>query len=356
MRRAGVEKSVLMIGPCLESRGGMATVEQQLVNLLPEFGVRLHFIGTYDDCSDLKKAIIAAVAYARFCKMLPRFDIVHVHMASRGSYRRKRIFIVKALKERKKVIVHLHGGEFAKWYEAELEEKDRDDIKSLFSHIDALIVLSEEWRDWVLENVCTPKNLIVMHNGVNLPSCACDPCSHQDVLFLGRLDANKSPDVLLRASRESLEKHPEAKLIFGGDGHPERYKKLADELGIADRCEFLGWVVGEDKELLFRRAGVYCLPSKNEGMPMSVLEAMAHGIPAVSTPVGGVPQVIENGVDGFLFPVDDEKRLSEIIGSLLDDPDLRKRIGSAGRAKIAERFDVETGVGQLVDLYERICK
>lgn len=345
-----------MIGPSLDSRGGMATVERQLVELLPRFDLELRFIETYNDCPKPKKALVAVVGYVRFCGQLSRCDIVHVHMASRGSYRRKKPFISRALKKRKRVVVHLHGGEFAKWYETELGEDGRSDIRSLFSRVDALIVLSEEWRDWLLENVCTPKKLIVMHNGVSLPPHACDPYSHQDILFLGRLDANKSPDVLLRASRASLEKHPEAKLVFGGDGHLERYRELSDELGIADRCEFLGWVVGEDKELLFRRAGVYCLPSKNEGMPMSVLEAMAHGIPTASTPVGGVPQVIEDGADGFLFPVDDEKRLSEIIEQLLDSPALRMRIGLAGRAKIAERFDIEVGVGQLVDLYERIAE
>lgn len=348
-------KTILMIGPGLDSKGGMATVERQLVDLLPRYGLELRFIETYNDCSKPKKALIAAEGYVRFCSELSQCDIIHVHMASRGSYRRKKPFIAMALRKRKRVVVHLHGGEFAKWYETELEKDGRNDIRSLFSSVDALIVLSEEWRDWVLENVCTPKKLIVMHNGVSLPPLACDPSSHQGVLFLGRLDACKSPDVLLRASKASLRKHPEAKLIFGGDGHPEHYWEIADKLGIADRCEFLGWVVGEDKERLFSRAGVYCLPSKNEGMPMSVLEAMAHGIPTVSTPVGGVPQVIEDSVDGFLFPVDDENRLSEIIDQLLESPELRKRIGSAGRAKIAARFDIEASVRQLVSLYERIA-
>lgn len=345
-----------MIGPSLDSRGGMATVERQLVNLLPRFGLDLRFIETYNDCPKPKKALIAAAGYSRFCRELSRCDVVHVHMASRGSYRRKKPFITRALKKKKRVVVHLHGGEFAKWYETELGRDGRDDIRLLFSKIDALVVLSEEWRDWVLENVCTPKNLLVLHNGVSLPSRVCDPYSHQGILFLGRLDTRKSPDVLLRASRASIEKHPEAKLIFGGDGHLERYRAIAADLGIAERCEFLGWVVGEQKERLFDRAGIYCLPSKNEGMPMSVLEAMAHGIPTIATPVGGVPQVIEDGTDGFLFPVDDEKRLSEIIKRLLDDPNLRKRIGSAGRAKIAGCFDIEAGVEQLIELYERITK
>ena len=148
-----------------------------------------------------------------------------------------------------------------------------------------------------------------------------------------------------------LEQHPDAKLLFGGDGYPERYGALARELGIADRCEFLGWITGEDKERLFERAGIYCLPSKNEGMPMSVLEAMAHGVPTIATPVGGVPQVIEDGVNGYLMPVDDEARLSELLCNLMDSQDLRASIGFAGRETISDRFNIERNVEELVRLY-----
>ena len=140
-------------------------------------------------------------------------------------------------------------------------------------------------------------------------------------------------------------------MIFGGDGHPERYEALARELGIADRCEFLGWITGEDKERLFERAGVYCLPSKNEGMPVSVLEAMAHGVPTITTPVGGVPQVIDDGANGYLMPVDDGDRLSELLCELMDSPDLRMSIGAAGRKTIFDRFNISRNVVELVRLY-----
>lgn len=349
-----INPRVLMIGPSLDSRGGMATVERQLMERLPDAGVQARFISTYDDCGNAKKAAIALAAYTGFCRALKGADIVHVHMASRGSYERKALFLRKAISKGRKAVIHLHGGEFGMWFDDELGDKKRDEIRTLFGSVDAVIVLSEEWEEWLTSRGFAPRRLVVMHNAVPVPAQPCSPCSHQDVLFLGRLDANKSPDVLLRASWTMLKEHPEAKLLFGGDGYPERYEALARELGIADRCEFLGWTTGEDKERLFERAGVYCLPSKNEGMPMSVLEAMAHGVPTIATPVGGVPQVIEDGVNSYLMPVDDEGRLSRLLCKLMDSRELRASIGSAGRATISEHFNIERNVEELVRLYREL--
>lgn len=342
---------VVMIGPSLQARGGMATVEKQLMERLPGAGIQAKFIATYNDCGKAKKALMALAAYASFCRALKDADIVHAHMASRGSYERKALFLRKAISKGKKAVIHLHGGEFGMWFDEELEEKKRDEIRALFNSADAVIVLSEEWQQWLVSRSFAPKRLVVMHNAVSVPAQPCSLSSNRDVLFLGRLDSNKSPDMLLRASRDMLEQHSDAKLVFGGDGYPERYEVLAHELGIADRCEFLGWITGEDKEGLFERAGVYCLPSKNEGMPMSVLEAMAHGVPTIATPVGGMPQVIEDGINGYLMPVDDERRLSELLCRLMDSRDLRASIGAAGRATIADHFNIERNVEELVRLY-----
>ena len=224
-------------------------------------------------------------------------------------------------------------------------------MRETFGVADRVVVLSEEWRDYFAENVCDPSKIIVVHNGVCVPVQPCSPCSHQDVLFLGCLDARKSPDVLLRASRDVLKRFPETKVIFGGDGEIEKNEALAKELGIADRCEFHGWVSGDDREALFERAAVYCLPSKNEGLPMSVLEAMARGIPTVATPVGGIPQVIENGTSGFLVKVDDVEALTEKLMLLLGNSTLRETVGVASRETIKRSFSIARSVDEMIDVY-----
>lgn len=347
--------NVLMIGPSPDAMGGMATVEKNILEAVRRRGDEAVFISTFEEGTKAKKLAVAAKAYMAFLRELRGCDLVHVHMASRGSYRRKKVFMDAAFRKKVPVVLHLHAGEFALWFERECNDSQRKEIRNTFHHCAGVIVLSEEWREYLLkEHVCNEDKLHVLHNAVPVPAQPYSPCSHQDVLFLGRLDANKSPDVLLRASRAMLKEHPEAKLLFGGDGYPERYEALACELGIAERCEFLGWIAGEEKERLFERAGVYCLPSKNEGMPMSVLEAMARGIPTIATPVGGVPQVIEDGVNGYLIPVDDEGRLTELLCMVLNNRGLRKEIGMAGRKTIIESFSIDRNVEELVRLYESV--
>lgn len=351
-----VNANILMVGPDLSLRGGIVSVvEGYLEGGLPQACNRFDYLGTGVGSSKLGKAVSFSQSLMRYIKLLPAYDVVHLHISARGSYKRKSIMARIAHKAHKRVILHDHDGEFAKTFEKS-GEAYRCDVRETFGIADRVIVLSEEWRDYFAENVCDQKNIIVVHNGVNVPTKPCSPCSHQDILFLGRLDARKSPDVLLRASREVLARFPNVKIIFGGDGEVEKNKKLAEELGIARNCEFHGWVSGLDREALFARAGVYCLPSKNEGLPMSVLEAMARGIPTVATAVGGVPQVIEDGKSGFLIDVDDVDGLAVKLLILLDSQQSRASIGSAGREKIKQEFSVEGSIDKILNVYESVVR
>lgn len=342
---------VLMVGPDRSLRGGIVTVVDGYFGAgLPERCARLDYHSTGVGTNLLTKGIAFARSLSSYKKVVDNYDIVHLHISVNGSYKRKSMMAAIAERRGKRVVLHEHSGEFARNFEAG-DDAYREDVRKTFSAADRVIVLSEEWRDYFTENVCDASRVVVLHNGVSVPPEACSPCSHQDVLFLGRLDVRKSPDILLRASKHMLGEFPGAKLLFGGDGEIERYKLLAAELGIADRCEFLGWVSGEDKERLFQRAGVYCLPSKNEAMPMSVLEAMAHGVPTITTAVGGVPQIITDGVDGLLMGVDDIEGLTRLLLNLEGNPDWRAELGVAGRRKIQKRFSIDSSVDELVEIY-----
>ena len=246
-----IHAKVLMVGPDLSLHGGIVSVVQgYLDGGLPEACDTFEYLGTGVGSSKLGKSLAFTRSLLRYAMIMPSYDIIHLHISARGSYKRKSIMARMAHKAGKYVILHDHDGEFKKAFE-EGGESYRRDVRKTFSIADRVVVLSEEWRDYFSKNVCDLEKIDVVHNGVKVPDQPCAPCSRQDVLFLGRLDANKSPDVLLRASREILSRFPDTKVVFGGDGEVEKNKSLAAELGIADRCEFLGWVACAAREEFF---------------------------------------------------------------------------------------------------------
>ena len=136
-------------------------------------------------------------------------------------------------------------------------------------------------------------------------------------------------------------KLPRARLVLGGAGELERAREMARSLGFEDALETPGWVVGEEKELLLKRAWVFTLPSHWEAMPMAVLEAMAAGLPVVATRVGGVPAAVADGESGILVEPRDPERLAEALVRLLRDSALRKAMGAAGRVRALEQFSAD---------------
>lgn len=350
MNRESRQSTVLMIGPSLTSKGGMASVERQFFDAGIRNKYDVRFIASYDDGSRLRKGWIAATAFARFIRLLPTCHIVHVHMASNASFDRKRIFLRAARSAGKKTIVHLHGGRFAEFYENSSKKKQTE-IRRTFNEADAVVVLSPEWQNYVRREICDSDTVSVLRNSVPVPQSFKIPYSRQDVLFLGRLGEVKRPDTLLRAAKIVLQDHPDVRFHFGGDGDPRAYLALAKELGVEASCNFLGWVSGEKRERLFEESSVFCLPSQAEGMPMSVLEAMAHGLATISTPVGGIPEIIEDGINGLIMPVGGYERLAELIVLLLDSPELAERIARQGRQTVVDHFNQDACVEKLERLY-----
>jgi len=170
-------------------------------------------------------------------------------------------------------------------------------------------------------------------------------------LFLGRLGQRKGSYDLLNAAALIAATRPDLRLMMGGDGELEGVRERAAELGIADKVDLLGWVRGEEKERLLGDAVLYALPSYNEGLPVSVLEAMAAGLPILGTPVGGIPEALTDGVEGFLVEPGDVPALADRLERLLGDPKLARRMGEAARRKVEAAFSADAVVPQVEAMY-----
>ncbi|MDP2990672.1 MAG: glycosyltransferase family 4 protein, partial [Kiritimatiellota bacterium] len=175
------------------------------------------------------------------------------------------------------------------------------------------------------------------------------------VLFVGRLVSNKGPEVLLRAIPLVLMRHPQARFVLAGDGPlRHRLEAVASKLAIKDVVHFLG--LRRDVPELMRQASVYVRPSYLEGMPLTVLEAMASGLPVVATPVGGTPELLKDGVHGYLSPVGDPAALAAAISRVLDDPDGAAQMGRRGRELIESGYTWDAVVKQTERVYTEVLK
>lgn len=183
--------------------------------------------------------------------------------------------------------------------------------------------------------------LHVVSNGVELPASGSRP-EHGGlpltVICVGNLIAYKGHDLLLEAAAR-LPSEPAWRLLFVGDG-PERdaLSRRVDELGLRHRVDLLGQRT--DVPALLSDADVAVLPSRSEGLPNAVLEAMAHSIPVVATAVGGVPGLLRAG-GGILVPANDASALADALARLLRDPDLRRQMGDEGRAEVARTYAID---------------
>ena len=172
--------------------------------------------------------------------------------------------------------------------------------------------------------------------------------------WVGRMTAVKRTDDVLLAFKGLLDRGIDGYLCLVGDGpdrdHLERY---AHELGIVRRCLFVGYQ--DEVGRFYQAIDALILPSTNEGTPVSVIEALAAERPAVATRVGGIPDVIRAGVDGFLVEVGDSAALAEQLTVLARDPARRAEMGAAGRANVLERYAVERLVDDVDLLYRSLA-
>ena len=153
---------------------------------------------------------------------------------------------------------------------------------------------------------------------------------------------------------------PDVEYVLAGGRHNSIDERLLESVmgrnGTRKHVQMLGHVPWQKLADLYRHAGVFVMPSHYETFGISVIEAMAFGLPVVATHVGGLPEVVEDGVTGILVPPKDSKALAEALLQLLRDPDLSARMGQAGRERVRSEFTVDRIVSQTLDVYKSVVR
>lgn len=342
-----------MFGPSWSARGGMASVAKSYADagMFEECGVR--YISTYEGAQYLLQVRVFGLAVLRLLAGLVarRVDLIHLHSASRGSFFRKALLAKLAVTFRVPYLFHLHSGEFLEDYQQRWPLWKRRLAERALGQAARVLVLSESWRK-AFAAVLPQAHYQVLLNPVEVPEeLPCKAAARHMFLFLGRVTDKKGAFDLLQALPAVINRWPEARLTMAGPGDIERARVLVSRLGLpSDVVSFPGWIDGEQKLQAIASAGTFVLPSHYEGVPIGVLEAMAHGLAVVSTQVGGIPDVVTSGHNGRLVSVRDVAALSEALIQLLAEPhDTQAQVDRAFRTVQAHRLDAV--VADLATIY-----
>ena len=190
----------------------------------------------------------------------------------------------------------------------------------------------------------------IIHCGID-PSLF-EPVTHEGIghrlLFVGRLAAVKGLPILLESLAKLVSTYPELELTVVGDG-PDRtaLEERTATLGLTSQVKFVGYQSQAEVRQHLQQTDVFVMASFAEGVPVVLMEALAAGVPVVATQIAGVGELVENGVSGYLVPPGDAESLADQIRSLVANPELRSRMGSAGRAKVFQDFNIHHEVARL---------
>lgn len=348
---------MLWVSTSIATRGGVATFvrNMQATSLWRDWDI-CH-ISTHTDGSvpDRLRAFISG--FARFLVEISvrRPCVVHLHTSSYGSFARKCCLAWVAMAFRIPVVMHVHGAKFVEFFNGS-PRPVRLLIRTTLEGCDAVVALGDTWAKR-LGRIAPRAKVVVVPNAIK-PAPRSDHATvgPVHVVFVGEVGERKGTFALLRAWARVISdpKVPPAQLTIAGNGRVEEARRLAGHLGIDATVDTTGWLSSADVTQLMSIADVLVLPSLNEGQPMAVLEAMAHGLCVVASDVGGLSEMIGDSA-GVLITAGDEDELVEAMSYVVGDSEARSRFGAAALERVNAEFDIDVISNRFDQLYRRLA-
>jgi glycosyltransferase involved in cell wall biosynthesis len=348
--------------------GSLARGEDSMAFVADSLGVDIVRIDELGREISPLRDLMATVRLARVIRR-ERPQILHTHTAKAGTV--GRVAALLAGSRRPPIVVHTFHGHVLRGYFGPLRSRFFRLLERwLAAHSTALVAVSPQVRDdLVALRVAPRERFVVIRLGIELEERV---APEQDgraesrrylgiaderfvVGWIGRMTGVKRTDDVLAAFKRLRDDGIDAVLCLVGDG-PDRthLEQRAHELGVVRDTLFLGYQ--EDVAQFYAAFDALVLPSGNEGTPVSAIEALAAGRPVVATRVGGVPDVVREGEDGFLVEAGATEELAQRLAQLARDPGLRKRMGEQGRARVLPRYAVERLVDDVDRLYRELLR
>jgi colanic acid/amylovoran biosynthesis glycosyltransferase len=289
----------------------------------------------------------------------PPYDIIHCHFGPNGT---RAQFLRELGVLQGKLITTFHGFDITVF----LNTRDKNVYNLLFDAGDLFLPISERWRHRLIELGCDPQKISVHRMGVDCGKFIFRPRRLQrngKVRFVSvaRLIEKKGLEYGIRAVAKLAKYKNNIEYIIVGDGPLRGYlQRLVQKLQLSNTVRMVGWKPQDQVIQILDRAHFLLAPSvtsKNddqEGIPVALMEAMAMGLPVVSTQHSGIPELIENGVSGFLVPERDVEALFDRLKFLVEHPELWQKMGQHGRNCVSEHYDINKLNDRLIKIYQLI--
>lgn len=349
---------VLLVGKGFPDRGGIPSFLDTLLNssMMREHEVRFLNVahsstpqGGKATLANLGRTVRDAVAVWRGARGQ---EVVHIHSALVPAVTVLRAALLAAAGRVRgcAVVVHAHGGNIESW----LNNGRRRLLVRLAMLPAHRVVAVWTAGEQALRHVLPAEQVRLIDNGVQIEAHFEAEAAHHPprILYVGLLTPRKGVLDLMEASRTLLTRGVEHELwIVGGTPDEGPTAEAVVRTEIPAVAHLLGTRAPEDMPAAYAAADVFCLPSWWEAMPLTILEAMASCLPVVATDVGDVSRVVRDGDTGLLVPPRSPQQLAAALETLLTDPELRRRMGAAGRAHVENGFSSDVTTRKVSDLY-----
>jgi glycosyltransferase involved in cell wall biosynthesis len=361
---------VLVSGPLPPPLGGMGTycADYLQSSLVDEFDVRFRrsrLIGLAHRTRGLISVMfrmlnaLCITTVWLFSLLFPRPDVVHIHTCSYAGFFVRAGLIILAKLLCIPTVLHIHGGRFHEFYESSSRSKQWL-IRHLIQASDRVIVLSDQWFEFYTSIGIRPERVLVIRNSVNIPPGPASG-SAQDArvagVYMALFADGKGVHEIVKAADQSEMIRSRCRIVMAGPESPAWHAVAASiqERSLGDVIELPGSKVGQEKDRAYRESDFFLLPSHAEGLPIGLLEAMSYGLPCITTPVGGIPDVVRDGENGILITPGDADALRDAIEKLIEDEDLRARLGSAARETMQREYSWDQRVVTLGNMYRELA-
>lgn len=346
MKSSDSTPKVLFVGDSRQMKGGVNAVIQSIERTPLWEKYRCTWLECQINDRITKKIAYLLRALFKAVFTIPRYDLIHFHTAIGNSMMVQLPFFLYARILRKKTVLHLHVGD-------QLKKECNSRLLRFYSkRADCIITLGDSLRQYV---PAPSEKVEFLYNPA--PEIRHKDAPRKFFLFAAYIDSerNKGYDVLLEAFAVVARHHPEWKLLICGEGDMDQLHHLIRKNHVENSVSTPGWVMGNDKDRIFSEAFAYCLASRKEGLPVTILESLSIGLPIIATPVGSLPEFLTEGESVLFAKIGDASDLARQMCRLIENPDLYEKLSKGGTELIRSLLSLDKFTEKLDSIYSSLC-